>query len=96
VNALPIIGSETYLPPCPMLHSEDITQKNEPQTFYLDANLFLCKKIGILILNFNSFVGVNQIIWNLLVVEGLTIARPWFPVKQNRILIPEVFTSPIC
>jgi hypothetical protein len=47
-------------------------------------------------LNLNYFVGVNQIIWNLLVVEGLTIARPWSPVKQNRSLIPEVFTSPIC
>jgi hypothetical protein len=44
----------------------------------------------------NYFFGENEIIWNLLVVEGLTIARPWFPVKQNRSLIPEAFTSPIC
>jgi hypothetical protein len=68
------------------------------ELFYLDVNFFLCirKKSEMLILNFNSFFGVNKIIWNLLVVEGLTIARLWFPVKQNRSLIPEVFTSPIC
>ena len=73
-------------------------QKNEPRTIYLDANFILClrEKIEIVMLNFNSFVGVNKIIWSLLVLEGLTIARTWFPVKQNRSLIPEVFTSPIC
>jgi hypothetical protein len=31
-------------------------------------------KKEILMLNLNSFVGVNKVIWNLLVVEGLTIA----------------------
>jgi hypothetical protein len=49
-----------------------------------------------LIMKFNSLFGVSKIIWNLLVVEALTIARLWFPVKQNRILIPELFTPPIC
>ena len=31
-------------------------------------------KIEMLMLNLNYFVGVNQIIWNLLVVEGLMTA----------------------
>jgi len=68
------------------------------ERFYLDVIFFLCirEKIEIMTLYLNSFFGVNLIIWNLLVVEGLTIARPWFPVKQNRSLIPEVFTSPVC
>ena len=46
------------------------------ERFYLDVNFFLCitGKTEILMLNLNSFFGVDQIIWNLLVVEGLTIA----------------------